>query len=438
MSLIPFISMVVLLAAPLCMAAERLSCDDPAFDRPRPSPGSTPVSEQPARDHNESNPGEIEKLTRTVPINGRNTPVKFERHRAWITPSKGTVVYFCGGPGVSCSSEGRPGSIPPDMDVVLFDYMGVRDNAGVANTEQMSIESQAQVGVGLIKSLNLNNYVLYGSSFGTTVATVATAQLSNSSGVRKPKMVVLDGVVSRGQDLNHEAAIGRAANRAWDLLSSEDRQKFTSRYDAAVANMSAKDRSVLDGHLIGSLEGSPRDAADALRDFTNGNLRRSPNMPESEATNRQYRAAGCQQLRPRQAPNAERFFGGRVQNTRIGVDAAEEQTPCDCPLIDRPFNSQQHQIKNIPILYINSETDVLTPIEGARQHMSTQTSTREKLLLSVRDGGHGDLEGLTTCSGLVWNAAMRGSLPAIRSNLAAVQSNGCRRTSIASPADAAR
>lgn len=393
------------------------NCKDPALDRAAPTPPGVRTP-KPNVLHGEPKMASIR-------VNGQERQINYELHKARVRPPKGTVVYMCGGPGVVCNSEGRPESIPPDFDVIAYDYLGTGQNQSVRNDEEMSIEAQGQVTAGLVRKLGLQNYVLYGSSFGTTVATVAGSLLSKDGGA-KPKSLVLDGVVSRGVDLNHEAAINRAATRAWNLLSDSEQRRFGQLYEEKTKTMTAEQRSELDASLISLLLGGPRYTAEGLRRFLKGVIPKMPDIAANEAANRQYRAAGCQQLRPRQPPLPERYFGGRVQNTRIGVDPVSEGTPCDCPLIQRPFDSQLYQVQGVPIIYVNSDTDVLTPIEGARRHLETQSEAREKILINVRDGMHGDLEALTDCSGTVWNAAITGSLSTLMRQLSAVQSNACR------------
>ena len=366
-SALPIILLAVVASTASAIAPVPLApdCADPDIDKPAPIPIGVKPEPQPRVVRGE-------RGVKSIEVNGAVRAVNFETHKATIRPSKGTVVYMCGGPGVVYTSEGRPESIPPDLDVVVFDYLGTGQNERTGNVEELSIESQGQVVTGLVKSLGLQNYVLYGSSFGTTVATVAASQLSRGSGAIKPKMVILDGVVSRGADLNHEAAVSRAANRTWELLSDSDRRKFGEVYDQKTKNMSATQRAELDSRIIQALQAGPRIAAEMLRDFIKGKEAEDHFVPQTVSGNRQYRAAGCQQLRPRTAPAQDRFLGGRVQNTRIGVDAPGEPSPCDCPLINRPFDSASHQIQGVPVLYINSEFDVSTPIEGARRHLQSQ------------------------------------------------------------------
>jgi len=138
----------------------------------------------------------------------------------------------------------------------------------------------------------------------------------------------------------------------------------------------------------------------------------------------EYRSAGCQQVQAHPATIDDRYFGGRVAYT--DNDDPDEPSPCDCPLVNRPFDPKNFQIAKVPVLYIESSTDVNTPIECARYHMKSQTQTENKALISPVDMAHAELDfKLKSCGNMIWNAALAGSLDTITGQSQAIETGSC-------------
>jgi pimeloyl-ACP methyl ester carboxylesterase len=85
-----------------------------------------------------------------------------------------------------------------------MDYIGVGQNKKYIDPDLMQIESQGKAYAELIRLIPDKNVVIYGHSFGTTVATVAASILTKvSKSSQKFEGVFLEGIVGKG---NYEKA----------------------------------------------------------------------------------------------------------------------------------------------------------------------------------------------------------------------------------------
>ena len=401
------------------IGAAKLKCDDPNLDSKFVPPASAIA---PAWKNADARAKSYEI---SVPVGGKKSPVKFKVFPGGHGKGKGLVIFLCGGPGFSCVKEGRPQSVPPELDVAIFDYNGLGENKRNSTPAAMSIDGQADAAIGITDYLKYPKYSIYGESFGTTVATVAASRLSR--GKNKPKMVILSGVVGSVESLEPDPSVTRAAERAWGRLNESQKAEFIKSYDEVAGKLSPENRDSLDAGLILGLKGGTAAAADRLKKFASGKrLDRKAPPPMTVEGNKLYRAAGCEQLPGRMAPSDKKYFGGRVRNTAIAVDLPGQPSPCDCPLLSKKYDSKNHQINGVPILYLNSKVDVATPLESAQYHIDNQTETKEKLLIALPDGKHGDLEAsLFNCSMTIWSAANRGALSELSAKSQKILNDTC-------------
>jgi pimeloyl-ACP methyl ester carboxylesterase len=384
----------------------------------------------------------LEKKTTTVTLGGKSKAIKYDRYRALQSagPSKGTVIFLCGGPGMPCTGDGRPENLPPDVDVIVFDYLGLGENGG-RNTppELMTIETQGDVAAGIAKNLRLKDFVIYGTSFGTAVGTVAASKLTNDPSAPKPKFVVLDSVLGNVDSLNPPKAAKRIGERAWEMMSENDRDRFKQAYAKIEKKVPPEALGGVDRSLLRPMSGGPKTAARVLKMFSESTLvppkklkgrpPRDPHEPKMLSQKQmldfvhQWRVAGCE-VDPRTFPSGDdRQFGGVVP---VGRSKSRAHL-CECPLSRETFDSKKYQIKDTPVLYANADMDLTTPIESARYHQETQTSTQQKHFLLTKDGGHAELSTRTPeCMSGFWYGALAGDFSAVATESDRLASGACR------------
>jgi pimeloyl-ACP methyl ester carboxylesterase len=419
-------------------ASKQVSCTDPKLDSLL---ADFKESKGRRLSQNSSDGYKVDHRTASLSVGGKQKSINFDFFHAQLAPAKGTVFFFCGGPGYACTKDGRPHSIPSDMNVVTFDYLGLGANAAKVSTSEMSIEAQADVAIGLIKELKVKDYVLYGQSFGTTVATVAAARLSNKvtelsadKVPNKPKMIILDGVVGTASKLDRALATKKAADRAWQLLNKTEQARFQKAYERESRGLGTREKTELNDSLTSLVESGPLKAADGLRDFSRPLKLSDVNPTDKDETHtsdgmgprqaHEYRAAGCQVDSQPHTKSAGDLFGGLVHAS--APNEPGELWLCSCPLLKNTYDSKTHQIKDVPIVYINSETDVQTPIVSAKYHFESQLASNTKIFITPKDGGHGELEGmLLGCGEKFWHAAIAADVAGLKAQGAQMNAVAC-------------
>lgn len=345
--------------------------------------------------------------------NGKTLPIKAIRFPSSIQPSLGTVVYFCGGP--SQCMDGRRNNVPNGYDVVTFDYIGIGKNTlGPATPELMSLESQGLAAKKIIQALKLSNYIIYGHSFGTTVATVTASLIGKDNKLKQPKSVILEGVIGPRQTDSNGYYL--TAERVWELLSIEEKVLLKKATKECRTELKG-DESNLDRYLTQSLWDGPKTTVQFLRKWiklpADQRIKEVLNQSSQDFDNpnklydRMYRSAGCQASSNNGDNRHPSFFDGLVKNI-YAVGGY-----CDCRSINRDYDPKDFPIK-APLIYINGEYDPATPIKNAKLHFKSQTSSAEKIFITVKDGGHiGTWRELASCTDLFFHAGFSGSTQAL-------------------------
>ncbi len=372
--------------------------------------------------------GKPKELTITAKIADKQEAFKVQRFGARTQPSKGTMIFLCGGPGPSCVTEGPPPFSPPDTEVVVFDYLGIGQNRHfTAKPEKISIESQADAVVGIVKQLKLKDYIIVGSSFGTAVGTVATSKITSAqdTSIAKPKMLVLDGVI--GKKGRYEPGFKKVADRAWQLLKPKERTQFKQIYRAK-KQMGPGGTDEINRYVIDSFMGGPKETVKTFREILRvesggeptlppdegGGSRRKPSLEEDYSAGRIMRAAGCQVKAVSDSKKPLKMFDDVMSFSEA---APGKPHICECPLVARDFDSKNFQVRDVPILYINGTHDGPTPLEGSDYHFNGQESTGQKEKLTVNDAGHALLyRELRQCGSSLLTRAFDGDLAGIKAN----------------------
>jgi pimeloyl-ACP methyl ester carboxylesterase len=148
-------------------------------------------------------------------------------------PKSPTVIVLPGGPGdtlldpkVHSPTESFPyGAIPTTFNIIYTEPRGLGCNQlaqGDFPADAFASAYSAADVVAIIRDRKLDNYFLYGASFGTVVATYVADQV-NSAGVNKPRAVVLEGTFGHGVQGKFDEYVG----------------EFTAQWESTKANFSA-------------------------------------------------------------------------------------------------------------------------------------------------------------------------------------------------------
>ena len=309
-------------------------------------------------------------------------------------PGMPLVVYFPGGPGFGSMGRGR-WPIPREFGAVMLDPRGVGANAApaaCADSLQLTTVDLAEDAVAVITKIQPKHLVLYGTSYGSAVATI-TAHLLEQRSFAGETTLLLEGV------------FGRA------LRPGEYAPPFIQRWDALFARLPANARELLSqpaplgfaahvwggwieeqlslGAAPGALEARLTDQHAALRDELQQFQARPP---VSQITRHVFKAIGCHELVPAAAPTDNNFFLDR------GRLIESPGNLCEGIALDRPFDARQWPLKRTSILYFIGPDDPVT-FEALSQYHIAANPDAKKQIFRVPNAAHAPLQfTLASCA----------------------------------------
>jgi pimeloyl-ACP methyl ester carboxylesterase len=183
-----------------------------------PSPGAAGVAASP-----ECFGGDVTTLPVPYYYGRADSPTlnyKFQIKRA-ADPGMPWVIVIPGGPGAPSIGYAAlaGGSIPSAYNVVYTDPRGSNCNAppgGHLPLDAYRTEYLARDVKAIIESLQLDDFLIYGHSYGTVQATVLASLLEQESR-HKPRALVLEGILGRHLDGGFAEQIS-AFDAQWQLV----------------------------------------------------------------------------------------------------------------------------------------------------------------------------------------------------------------------------
>lgn len=328
-------------------------------------------------------------------ISHQNVELTYYEAGASKLPAAGTILYLCGGPGIACSNYLLPDSIPPEFNVVYFDYIGLGTNGQYQDLDLIDFQAQGEAISVIFHEIKDSKVIIYGHSFGTTLATVAASLISNQADP-KLKAVVLEGTVGPGLHEQTSGYLNVEAN-TWNLLSNNEKQTFVGAVSEFSRALDAKQKYGLNLYLTLSLSSGADGAAEILKQFS-ADVKSSPaaimgyidiynSVYQSLFSMKMASVLGCQ-IFQNPTRNQQTLFGGSVVlNDGFPVEF------CSFPQIQNKWDPAKYQIiNNVPIFYAQGSLDPNTPLNWAKEHFASQTSSGKKLMFISVDGGHDLLE----------------------------------------------
>jgi len=340
------------------------------------------------------------------------------RFRAGAGPDAPLVIVVPGGPGGTLIHDDihvSSGGIPADFGVVLTDQRGAgcNDDPALNADGDYSSEFLARDLLAIVTELEGRqkggrlNYILYGQSYGTLVATMATS-LAPRLGVTPPRVTVLEGTLGRSFD-NYEEyfeVFEAEWRRVRDMLPRRWRN-FFSRGDLGVVPATSSlswavlvNNDLMRGYRpdglhelewqlspegLGSLPG-------ALHMFATGST-----ADALIARNRLLRVVACTEL-----------FGDLypLRDLRDGELVLRGDNLCQGhPSLTHPFDAADWPVMT-PLVYFQGVHDPATTLAQARHHFESEVQA-PRYFVSVDEAAHAALSiTLNTgdCPTRLWNA----------------------------------
>lgn len=335
-----------------------------------------------------------------------------------------TVIVIPGGPGGSAINLQTENpyfdwtqilyGFVQKYNAILTDPRSIGCNQGNTNfpIESFSSENVANDIISIIKSLKLHNYVIYGHSFGTVVATRIGKRVSDGA-IPPPKAIILSGTLGN-YFKNHKSEVTPYYYQAWGNVRShlpEGIQKqfpknnewsdypestdtvlplgiplrtwfnfvFSNLTEGGVYQNGKLVNPFLDKLLL--IESPDGTAVQKLKDEVSSYSPKADSSTPSIILRPFHDSIWCQELEENQSSEC------LAQNFTF----------------TNPYDSKLFQIENIPIIYIHGEFDTSVPMEKAIYHYLNQLG-ENKFFLVAKDGGHATTMSISDCRDLFWRA----------------------------------
>ncbi|MET0389547.1 MAG: alpha/beta hydrolase [Polyangiales bacterium] len=339
-------------------------------------------------------------------------------------PDAPTVIYVPGGPGSTSIEPGdqRPSDmltqIPPELTVIATDPRGNGCNAPPTADyypdEFYNSIYLADDILAIVEALKLENYIVYGLSYGTMLSTIVVSR-AEAQQLTLPRAVLLEGVIGHAfstdrpgsvvafQDGWRNALAGLPADVATQYtqeplplaLSADQWGELIENLLPLGALPSTGMYSELQAILITAATAEPSQV-DQLK-TTLGGL--ATDMHDALAE-RVHHVLTCHEL-------------AEVDFVSLSLQAGEVQsgaTDCESVPLDRPFAARDWPI-TVPIYYLSGTDDPNTPPWQVKEHFEAETTAPRKLV-HVQRAGHnpfaGNLVGDGTCLLPLWTAIETG------------------------------
>lgn len=256
----------------------------------------------------------------------------------------------------------------------------------------------------LLRQLKLNNYVVYGTSYGTVLGTVLVSEIENDQTLPQPRALVIEGTLG--------AKIGSFENYylSWVELWREYLQsnpeveealmtfvpqlgKSSDAWGTFIADAFALDFRPVEEklRLLVELQRGTLDAdrsAELIAWFTE-------NVDEPYAfstwsltfagSKRVENLIACREIA---SPWESRSFHLEAQMlVPRPVDGAPNIDFCGGRQVSHPYDASNYQLKS-PVYYWQGDIDPQTPIASAQYHFQSQHFSKKKVFLTIKGAGH--------------------------------------------------
>lgn len=381
----------------LSLAVFNMSCGGGTSPTPTPTPSPTTVPPQGLPP--ECTTSEVHHYDLPIYWGQTGSPTftyYFQVQSATVgTPSTAPIgIMINGGAGAPSIGYASGTVFPPTFNVINTDVRGVGCNINSANpfkSDALTTEYFSRDVLSIVQVLRLQQYVLYGVSYGTVQATVM-ANMARNEGIQAPTAVVLEGILGNWQ------------------LNVSDVPDLNNAWTKATALIPAS--------VVATLSQSAQPFGIPTNDWTTFlsdtlNQGTTPTLGNSTA----HYLTPLGSADPTVVAQAKAVIQGRVVEIRAGikpemfrlatvlhctetegsvhatdfVNGRFVETGSDlCPGLGlrfiKPYDSAQYPV-DVPIYYFEGGDDPSTNPQSAKYHFDHQTRA-DRLFTLIGGGGH--------------------------------------------------
>lgn len=329
-------------------------------------------------------------------------------------PDAPTVIYLPGGPGQSSiSAERDPSLVPAAYTLIQTDPRGAGCNAP-ASAEHYPDDFYQTVHfagdvLAIVEHLQLDDYILYGVSYGTVLATV-TASMAEAEGTRPPRALVLEGIV--GQPFE-EGEVEEPYQLEWrairDRLPESIRSQLTTEplplglsaeeWGAGITTMLSLGMLQLEGTLAEALLSNlAPEATDEQRAGLREAVLQLGHSDIDAFGQRLHDVVACHEI------TETNFRAFKLESGEL----VRTEAYCTSDPVDQPYFAGEWPV-TAPIYYFNGTNDPNTPMWQAQAHYEAQTAA-ERHFVAIGGAGHNPLIlNLADCKPDIWTAIDAGA-----------------------------
>jgi proline iminopeptidase len=339
-------------------------------------------------------------------------------------PGYPTIIFIPGGPGDTSMNRDSLIEVPHEYTVIFTDPRGAGENTLPINanlSKAVTSERIASDITSIVKTMKLQNYIIYGTSYGTVPATIAASKLSK---IKKyaPKALVLSGTV--GHSMTGESdgvptyltSMISEWNQIRDNLSKTDKNEFDKKIEKAL-----QDKIIARGdfgafiqiQLILRSSGTENNLLLAIiTDLARKNqsevnstlkiyIKNITQMINSD--DEIHRILSCQEIVPNIIAYSQDviYQGGLLPNKAA-------RSYCDGLTFKHSYDSAKYQVR-APIFYFQGAHDPAVSTALAKYHFANQ-KTDQKVFVLTPDDGHLPLShSLLHCMPQIWISIFSGA-----------------------------
>lgn len=335
--------------------------------------------------------------------------------------NKPIIIFLPGGPGYT-SMDNQPKGIPTGYRYISTDQRGTGCNDladSRLSLDSLTSKNMASDVVEAIKIMQLDNYIIYGHSFGTLHATKVVSRIEDEfrkgSGIHLPKALVLEGTLGKSFP---PGGFVNSYEKQWENIKSKlpagvaeqlsgESLPFSNQISSgnAASNWATYIRGMLywGSFPVNNGFGDLRYSLLAL-DRANSN---------SDSYNRLgQRVANA--VSPGYFPLALQTYCSELFESFEGETVLKEgkiistgKNLCDGYSFNNPFDSLSYYIST-PTIYFQGEADPASPLWQAQYHFKSHGAAA-RTFIQVEQVGHEPLQNaLSPCKLQLWDSISDG------------------------------
>ncbi len=321
-----------------------------------------------------------------------------------------TVVFLPGGPGdtsinLASNQYFLDLFFPNDVNIVLTDPRGTGCNDVVPSPIPDGFFSTNHISsdvLSIVEQRRLGDYIIFGWSYGTMVATVVASQ-AEAIGFA-PYAVVLQSTIGKhfGDEFDVYSGFQREWDKVWSALSppikdllSEAPLPFglsSAQWGAYIVGKTMFPSRRTLSEELSVLEGGTQDQLDRLKtkviEWATSIMSSDPNYE------RIYKSIACDEIASSDNTDIALINGDLIGHQTLGFCADRSMA--------HPFDSSSYQL-SMPVFYLQGADDPATTVENAKYHFNNQTHGRN-FLISVPLIGHRPVDRLADCYTDLWRS----------------------------------